>query len=72
MTPEEKAQLKQSMIEMMEQMGKMSDEEKQAKMDEITPQQQAMIKMIKAENIAAKANKGKEGQCGEGKCGSQK
>ncbi len=72
MKPEEKAQLKQSMIEMMEQMGTMSDEEKQAKMNEITPQQQAMIKMIKAEKIAAKANKGKEGQCGEGTCGSKK
>ena len=72
LTDDEKTLLKQSMIEIMEQMGKMSDEEKQAKMDEITPQQQAMIKMIKAENIAAKANKGKEGQCGEGKCGSQK
>ena len=72
MTPEEKAQLKQSMIAMMKQMGTLSEEEKQAKMDEITPQQQAMIKMIKAEEIAAQSNKGKEGQCGEGQCGSKK
>lgn len=72
MTPTEKEQLKQSVTEMMTQMKGMSAEDKQAKMKAMTPQQQAMMKMIQAEKTAADGNKGKEGQCGEGKCGSKK
>jgi uncharacterized low-complexity protein len=72
MSPAEKEQLKQSVTEMMTQMEKMSAEDKKAKMKIMTPQQQAMMKMIQAEKIAAEGNKGKEGKCGEGKCGSKK
>ncbi|BAP55114.1 hypothetical protein THII_0817 [Thioploca ingrica] len=72
MSPTEKEQLKQSVTEMMTQMEGMSAEDRKAKMKAMTPQQQAMMKMIKAEKIAAEGNKGKEGQCGEGKCGSKK
>jgi uncharacterized low-complexity protein len=67
----EKEQLKQSVTEMMTQMEGMSAEDKQAKMKAMTPQQQAMMKLIKAEKMAAEGSKGKEGQCGEGKCGSK-
>lgn len=72
MSPAEREQLKQSVTEMITQMEGMSAEDKQAKMKAMTPQQQAMMRMIKAEKMAADGNKGKEGQCGEGKCGSKK
>lgn len=72
MSPAEQEQLKQSVTEMMTQMEKMSAEDKPAKMKAMTPQQQAMMKMIKAEKMAATSNKSKEGKCGEGKCGSNK
>jgi uncharacterized low-complexity protein len=71
MSPVEKEQLKQSVTEMITQMEGMSAEDKQAEMKAMTPQQQAMMKMIQAEKIATESNKGKEGKCGEGKCGSK-
>lgn len=72
MSPAEQEQLKQSVTEMMTQMEKMSAADKLAKMKAMTPQQQAMMKMIKAEKMAATSNKSQEGKCGEGKCGSNK
>lgn len=72
MSPAEQEQLKQSLTKMMTQMEKMSAEDRKAKIKTMTPQQQAMMKMIQAEKIAAEGNKGKEGKCGEGKCGSKK